>query len=119
MFQKLFWLFTVQINCFSDLKFFANSQLLASNLQNFFSLTRTSFSRCRLEQFSKQNTLFWDYKFGTKTNFWKKPHTNRPGVLVSGLFYHPTYFSFNYKKAAHFFRIMILKKKRNDPNKEF
>ena len=49
----------------------------------------------------------------------EKTHTNRPGVLVSGLFYHPTYFSFNYKKAAHFFRIMILKKKRNDPNKEF
>jgi hypothetical protein len=58
-------------------------------------------------------------KFGTKTNFWKNTHTNRPGVLVSGLFYHPTYFSFNYKKAANFFRIMILKKKRNDPNKEF
>ena len=33
--QKLFWTFTVWINCSSDLKFFANSQHSASNLKSF------------------------------------------------------------------------------------
>ena len=34
-YQKLFWSFTVWINCSSDLKKFANSQPLASNFKSF------------------------------------------------------------------------------------
>ena len=33
--QKFFWLFTVWINCSSDLKIFANYQLSASNFKSF------------------------------------------------------------------------------------
>jgi hypothetical protein len=36
LYQKLFWPFTVWINCSSDLKIFANSWPSASNLQSFF-----------------------------------------------------------------------------------
>ena len=35
-YQKLFWPFTVWINCSSDCKNFANSQLSASNFKSFF-----------------------------------------------------------------------------------
>ena len=35
-YQKLFWPFNVWINCSSDLKIFANSQLSASNFKNFY-----------------------------------------------------------------------------------
>ena len=34
-YQKLFWHFTVWINCFNDLKIFANSQPSASNFKSF------------------------------------------------------------------------------------
>ena len=34
-YQKLFWPFTVWINCSSDLKFFENSRLSASNFKSF------------------------------------------------------------------------------------
>ena len=40
-YQKLFWPFTVWINCSSDLKNFANSRPLASNSKKKFSITRT------------------------------------------------------------------------------
>jgi hypothetical protein len=33
--QKLFWPFTARINCYSDLKYFANSLPSASNLKSF------------------------------------------------------------------------------------
>ena len=35
-YQKLFWPFTVWINCSSDLKIFANSRPSASNIKSFF-----------------------------------------------------------------------------------
>ena len=35
MFKKLFWPFTISINCSSDLKYFANSRPSASNLKSF------------------------------------------------------------------------------------
>ena len=41
-YQKLFWPFTVWINCSSDLKFFANSRPSASNF-NFFSQSLKQF----------------------------------------------------------------------------
>ena len=47
-FQKLFWPFTVQINCPSDLKIFVSK---------FFSIKKTFFSHSRSEQFWKQNTM--------------------------------------------------------------
>ena len=50
-YQKLFWPFTVWINCPSDLKNFANSRPSAFDFQKFFSITKTIFSHCRSEQF--------------------------------------------------------------------
>ena len=45
-YQKLFWPFTVWINCSSDLKNFENSKF-----QKFFSITRTIFSHSKSEQY--------------------------------------------------------------------
>ena len=39
----MFWSFSIWINCFSDLKIFANSWPSASNFQKFFSITRAIF----------------------------------------------------------------------------
>ena len=50
-YQELFWPFTVWINCFSDLKNFANSRPSASNFKSFFSIIRTIFSHSRSEEF--------------------------------------------------------------------
>ena len=52
-YQKLFCPFTVWINCFSDLKNFANSWPSASNFKRIFSITKTIFSHSRSEQFLK------------------------------------------------------------------
>ena len=43
-YQKLFWPFTVWVNCSSNLKIFANSWPSSSNFKSFFSITRTIFS---------------------------------------------------------------------------
>ena len=52
-YQKLFWPFTVWINCSSDLKTFSNSRQLKfeANFKSFFLITRTIFSHSRSEQF--------------------------------------------------------------------
>ena len=50
-FQKLFWSFTVWMNCSNDHKNFENSQASSSNLESFFLITRTIFSHNRSEQF--------------------------------------------------------------------
>ena len=57
VFQKLFCLFTVPINCSSDLKKFANSQHSASNFKTFSQSLQHFFSHCRSEQFWKENTI--------------------------------------------------------------
>ena len=55
-FQKIFWSFTVQINCFSDLKMFQILNLQLSIFKSFPRSLDQFFSHSRLEQFSKQNT---------------------------------------------------------------
>ena len=55
--QKWFWPFTFWINCFSDLKKFANSRPSALNFK-FFSTTKTICSHSRSEQFWQQNTIY-------------------------------------------------------------
>ena len=51
-YQKLFWPITIWIDCFSDLKSFADSWPSASNFKSFSrSLYRTIFSHSRSEQF--------------------------------------------------------------------
>ena len=66
-YQKLFWPFTVWINCSSDLKNFANSQPSAWNFK--------SFSRS-LEQF---------FLTVSQNNFGNKiPFHHRPGTKVAG-----------------------------------
>ena len=55
-YQKLFWPFTIWINCSRDLKNFANSQPSASNFKSF-SQSLEFFSHCRSEQFWQQNTI--------------------------------------------------------------
>ena len=50
-YQKLFWPFTVWINCSSNLNKFANSWPSASNFKSFFLITRALFSYSRSEQF--------------------------------------------------------------------
>ena len=55
-YQKLFWPFTVWINCCSDLKNFANSRPSASNFKSFSRSLEQIFSHSRSEQFWKQNT---------------------------------------------------------------
>ena len=54
-YQKLFWPFTVWINCSSDLKIFENSRLSASNFKSF-SRSLEQFSHSRSEQYWKQYT---------------------------------------------------------------
>ena len=57
-YQKLFWPFTVWINCSSDLKIFANSRPSASNFKSVFFITRTIFFfpvTSRSEQFLKKS----------------------------------------------------------------
>ena len=41
-YQKIFWPFTVWINCFSDLNFFCKFLAFSLEFQKFFSVTRTS-----------------------------------------------------------------------------
>ena len=67
LFQTLFWSFNVWINWSSDLKSFANSPSLASNLQTISLITKTIFSHIRSEQFSEQNTII-----SSKMNYHKK-----------------------------------------------
>ena len=80
-YQKLFWPFTVWINCSSDLKMFA----ISLKFQKFFSITRTIFSRSRSEQFWWRNTkivklfiflgkhfFFLNWNVRLKTNFTKE-----------------------------------------------
>ena len=59
IFQKLFWPFTVQINCSSDLKKFSNSRSLASSFfRNFFFITRTIFLTVFQNNLISSNEMF-------------------------------------------------------------
>ena len=108
-YQKLFWPFTVWINCSCDLKFFENSRTSESNFfliwiliqnfckfsafslefQKFFSITRTIFSHSRSEQFWYQNTIVHNFllraivkiKSYDKFAFHSKPITQQKNVL--------------------------------------
>ena len=80
-YQKLFWPFTVWINCSSDLKIFANSRPSASNFKSFSRSLEHFFSYRRSEQFWKQNTktqprvlLLSNFLFRWKkcTLFWRE-----------------------------------------------
>ena len=66
-YQKLFWPFTVWINCSRDLKNFANC--LQPQISKVFLITRTIFSHSRTEQFWYQNTISWEKTLHTKLFF--------------------------------------------------
>ena len=54
LFQKLYWPFTVQINCWFN--FFWKFLAFSLEFQKFFSITRAIFCHSRSEQFQTQNT---------------------------------------------------------------
>ena len=92
-YQKLFWPFTVWINCSSDLKNFANSRPLASNFQKFSWMSRTIFFHSR-----GQNN------FGNKIPFliFTWDHFNDSKLFFSSNQLIMKYFSLHSSEAANY-----------------
>ena len=73
-YQKLFWPFTVWINCSRDLKNFANSRPSPSNFKSFFFITWTIFLTVSQNKFGKVHVIFVAYL--ENMNFNKIPLIN-------------------------------------------
>ena len=106
-YQKLFWPFTVRINCSIDLKIFANSQPSASNFKSFsqaleqFFLQKglLTFDHLALNSIAKM-LEFYTYLFANRSLFERMQRNSKmPDVIAN------TFFFLCWKKIMEFFML--------------
>ena len=82
-YQKLFWPFTVWINCFSHLKNFANSRPSASNFKSFYRSLEQFFLTAVGQNNIGNKYNLWFHIFFTQTLFWYKGNDTAFGISFS------------------------------------
>ena len=76
-YQKLFWPFTIWINCSSDLKFFVNSQPSALTFKSFSQLQEQFFLTLGQNNFGNKIPFLENYKYECCFALDKRKHKNR------------------------------------------